>query len=75
MAGRSQGRRRLGAQTRGGLDLALHKRANIAHGDGEIVLSLQHDPELRSVAEITAEPQRGLSRDRAFAVQYIDNTA
>src|SRR5262249_61777454 len=63
------------ARSRGCLDFALHKPANIAHRDGEIVLSLQVDPELRSVAEITAKAQRGLSRDRAFAVQYIDDTA
>jgi hypothetical protein len=44
-----------GARSRGCLNFALHKPANIAHGDGEIVLSLQVDPELRSVAEITAE--------------------
>jgi hypothetical protein len=44
-----------GRRLRGGLDLALHKPANIAHGDGEIVLSLQVDPELRSVTEISAE--------------------
>jgi hypothetical protein len=43
------------ARSRGGLDFALHKWANIAHGDGEIVLSLQVNPELRGVAEITAE--------------------
>jgi hypothetical protein len=43
------------AQSRGCLNFALHEPANIAHGDGEIVLSLQVDPELRSVAEITAE--------------------
>ena len=48
-------RRSGGAQSRGCLDFALHKPANIAHGDGQIVLSLQVDPELRSVAEITAE--------------------
>jgi len=63
------------ARLRGGLDFALHKRANVAHGDGEIVMSLQVNPELRSVAEIAAEAQRRLSRDRAFAVLYIDNTA
>ena len=40
---------------RGGLDVALHKRANVAHGDGEIVMGLQVNPELRSVAEIAAE--------------------
>ena len=40
---------------RGGLDFALHKRANVAHGDGEIVMGLQVNPELRSVAEIAAE--------------------
>jgi hypothetical protein len=40
---------------RGGLDFALHEPANISHGDGEIVLSLQVNPELRSVAEITTE--------------------
>jgi hypothetical protein len=56
------------ARSRGCLDFALHKSANIAHGDGEIVLSLHVDPELWSVAEITAKAQRGLSRDRAFAV-------
>jgi len=44
-----------GRRSRGGLDLALHKPANIAHGDGEIVLSLQVDPELRSVTEISAD--------------------
>jgi hypothetical protein len=38
-------------------------------------MSLQVDPELRSVAEITAEAQRGLSGDLAFAVEYIDDTA
>ena len=43
------------ARLRGGLDFALHKRANVAHGDGEIVMSLQVNPELRSVAEIAAE--------------------
>src|SRR5437588_2498757 len=63
----SAGRSRAG-RSRGCLNFALHKLANIAHGDGEIVLSLQVDPELRSVAEITAKAQRGLSRDRAFAV-------
>ena len=40
---------------RGGLDFAFHELANIAHGDGKIVLSLQADPELRSIAEIAAE--------------------
>ena len=43
------------ARLRGGLDFALHKRANVAHGDGEIVMGLQVNPELRSVAEIPAE--------------------
>ena len=57
------------AKLRGCLDFTLHKLANIAHGNGEIVLSLQVDPELWSVAEITAEAQYGLmtqtiSRDR-----------
>ena len=45
----------VGARLGGGLDLALHKPADIAHGDSEIVLSLQVNPELRSVTEITAE--------------------
>jgi hypothetical protein len=40
-----------GARSCGCLNFALHKPANIAHGDGEIVLSLQVDSELRSVAE------------------------
>lgn len=44
-----------GARSRGCLDFAFHKPANITHGDGEIVLSLQVDPELWSVAEVTAE--------------------
>ena len=39
------------AGLRGGLDFALHKPANVAHGDCEIVLSLQVNPELRSVAK------------------------
>jgi hypothetical protein len=39
------------ARLPGGLDFALHKPANVAHGDCEIVLSLQVNPELRSVAE------------------------
>lgn len=39
----------------GRLNFALHELADIAHGDGEIVLSLQVDPELRRVAEITAK--------------------
>ena len=56
------------ARSRGCLDFAFHKPADIAHGDGEIVLSLQVDPQLRGVAEITTEAQRGLSRDRAFAI-------
>ena len=43
------------ARLRSGLDFALDKRANITHGDGEVVLSLQVDPELRSVAEVAAE--------------------
>src|SRR5579883_1277015 len=57
------------------LYFALHLAANIAHGGGKVVLSLQVDPELRSVAEITAEAQCGLRCDRALAVQYVDNTA
>jgi hypothetical protein len=47
-----------GNRLRGGLDFALHKPANIAHGDGEIVLSLQVNPELGSVAEKLAEFSR-----------------
>jgi hypothetical protein len=39
------------ARSRGCLDFALHKSANVAHGDSEIVLGLHVDPELRSVAE------------------------
>src|SRR5712691_2284760 len=65
----------LRARSCGGLDLARHQPADIAHGNGEIVLRLQVDPELRSVAEITAEAQCGLGRDRAFAVEDIDDTA
>ncbi len=49
--GHTRGRHR----SRGGLNLALYKPANIAHGDSEVILSLQVDPELRRVAEITAE--------------------
>src|SRR5262249_24508636 len=49
----------------GCLDCALHKPANVAHRDGEIVLSLQVDPELRS--RTLARPRHHLSRRRAGA--------
>jgi hypothetical protein len=36
---------------------------------------LQGDPELQSIAKMTAEAQRDLSGHRTFAVQDIDDTA
>jgi hypothetical protein len=59
----------------GCLDLAFHKLPDIAHRNGEIVLTLQVDPELRRIAEITPEAQCGFGRDRALPVQDVNDTA
>jgi hypothetical protein len=57
--------------SRGCLDFALHKSANVAHGDSEIVLGLQVDPELRNVAEITAEAERAVAERLPFGISTI----
>src|SRR5437879_8719845 len=40
-----------------------------------VILTLQVQPELRAVAEIAAEPHRGIGRDRASAIEDVGNTA
>lgn len=42
---------------------------------GNVVLALQIEPELRTVAEITAEPHRRIGGDGAPSVQDIRDTA
>src|SRR5438132_1169729 len=40
-----------------------------------VILSLQVQPELRAVAEIAAEPHRGIGRDAAAAIEDVGDPA
>jgi hypothetical protein len=44
-------------------------------GDRQFVGGLQIEPEPRAVAEMAGEPQRGLGRNAAFAVQNVSDAA
>jgi len=63
------------ARSRGCLDFALHKPANIAHGDSEIVLSLQIHPELRGGTDIARKSQCGIGADSALVIEDFDNAS
>src|ERR1019366_7809635 len=49
--------------------------ALLALDHADVILTLQLQPELRAVAEIAAEPHRGIGRDPAAAVEDVGDTA
>lgn len=59
----------------GGLDAADDLVAVVAFGAGEVVWGLEVEPELRVVAEIAAEAERGVGGDRTPAVEDVRDAA
>src|ERR1700721_1113132 len=49
--------------------------ALLALDHADVILPLQVQPELRTVAKITAEPHRGIGRDGAAAVKNVRDAA
>jgi hypothetical protein len=50
-------------------------RAALALDQGNVILALQVEPELRAVAEISPEADGGIGADRAASVENIGDAA
>ena len=59
----------------GGPDLLGYFFSPVSLNQGEVVLALEFEPETRSVAEITAKPDRCLSGNRPPAIQDVRDAA
>jgi hypothetical protein len=56
-------------------DSPFDLRALLPLDNADVVLALQIQPELRAVAEVAAEPDRGVSGDRAAAIKNVRDAA